>query len=92
MYMKICILFFYVLGPLFVLRCSLQGMGRKIMPLFSSGMEMVVKIISANLIVPVFAYKGVAFTEPISWVFMTIMLVVAYIIVRPRGEDMEISV
>ncbi len=92
MYMKICILFFYVLGPLFVLRCSLQGMGRKIMPLFSSGMEMVVKIISANLIVPVFAYKGVAFTEPISWVFMTIMLTVAYIIVRPGGEDMEISV
>lgn len=92
MYMKISILFFYVLGPLLILRCSLQGMGRKIMPLFSSGMEMLVKIISANLIVPVFAYKGVAFTEPISWVFMTVILTVAYIIARPRGEDIEISV
>lgn len=87
MYTKISILFFYVLGPLLILRCSLQGMGHKIMPLFSSGMEMIVKIVSANLIVPVFAYKGVAFTEPISWVLMTIMLTVSYMIARPKGDD-----
>lgn len=86
MYMKISIVFFYVLGPLLILRCSLQGMGHKVMPLFSSGMEMVVKIVSANLIVPVFAYKGVAFTEPISWVLMTIMLTVSYMIARPKGD------
>ncbi|MDE5873422.1 MAG: MATE family efflux transporter [Lachnospiraceae bacterium] len=86
MYMKISILFFYVLGPLLIFRCSLQGMGHKIMPLFSSGMEMIVKIVSANLIVPVFAYKGVAFTEPISWVLMTIMLTVSYMIARPKGD------
>ncbi|MCM1172820.1 MAG: MATE family efflux transporter [Clostridium sp.] len=87
MYMKISIVFFYVLGPLLILRCSLQGMGHKIMPLFSSGMEMVIKIVSANLIVPVLAYKGVAFTEPISWVLMTIMLTVSYMIARPKGDD-----
>ncbi|MBD5095392.1 MAG: MATE family efflux transporter [Lachnospiraceae bacterium] len=86
MYMKISIVFFYVLGPLLILRCALQGMGHKIMPLFSSGMEMVVKIVSANLIVPVFAYKGVAFTEPISWILMTIMLTVSYMIARPKGD------
>lgn len=87
MYMKISIVFFYVLGPLLILRCSLQGMGHKVMPLFSSGMEMVVKIVSANLIVPVLAYKGVAFTEPISWVLMTIMLTVSYMIARPKGDE-----
>lgn len=86
MYMKISIIFFYVLGPLLILRCSLQGMGHKVMPLFSSGMEMVVKIVSAGLIVPVFAYKGVAFTEPISWVLMTIMLTVSYMIARPKDD------
>lgn len=86
MYLKISIVFFYVLGPLLIFRCSLQGMGHKIMPLFSSGMEMIVKIVSANLIVPVFAYKGVAFTEPISWVLMTIMLTVSYMIARPKGD------
>lgn len=84
MYAKISILFFYVLGPLFVFRCSLQGMGRKIVPLISSIMEMVVKILSAFFLVPAFAYKGVAFTEPISWVLMTIILATAYMTGRPE--------
>lgn len=78
MYSRISILFFYVLGPLFVLRCSLQGMGRKLVPVCSSVLEMVVKILSAQFLVPVYAYKGVAFTEPISWVAMTILLGIAY--------------
>ena len=68
MYMKISILFFYVLGPLFVMRCSLQGMGQKVMPVVSSITEMLIKIMSVIFLVPRFAYKGVAFTEPISWV------------------------
>lgn len=84
MYSKIGIMFFYVLGPLFILRCTLQGMGRKIIPVLSSVLEMVVKVISANLLVPVYAYKGVAFTEPISWVVMTMLLTVAYLTGKPE--------
>jgi len=78
MYAKISIPFFYVLGPLFIYRCSLQGMGRRIVPLISSVTEMVVKILSAMFLVPAFQYVGVAFTEPVSWVLMTIILAVAY--------------
>ena len=81
MYSRISIVFFYVLGPLFVLRCSLQGMGRKIIPVCSSVLEMIIKILSAHFLVPVFAYRGVAFTEPISWVAMTILLSVSYVII-----------
>lgn len=86
MYTRISISFFYVLGPLFVLRCSLQGMGRKIVPVCSSILEMIVKILSASFLVPVFAYKGVAFTEPISWVLMLILLASAYLFVRPKEK------
>lgn len=97
MYAKISILFFYVLGPLFVFRCSLQGMGRKIVPLISSIMEMVVKILSAFFLVPAFAYKGVAFTEPISWILMTLILAIAYMTGKPEkyvknGEEGKISI
>ncbi len=84
MYARISILFFYVLGPLFVFRCTLQGMGRKIVPLISSITEMLVKILSALILVPAFAYKGVAFTEPISWVLMTIILATAYYTSKPE--------
>lgn len=43
MYIRISVCCFYVLGPLFVLRCAMQGMGRKIVPVLSSTMEMVGK-------------------------------------------------
>ena len=39
MYIRISVCCFYVLGPLFVLRCAMQGMGRKIVPVLSSTME-----------------------------------------------------
>lgn len=78
MYMHISIWFFYILGPLFVLRCTLQGMGRKIIPVCSSIVEMLIKILSAMFLVPAFQYVGVAFTEPISWIVMIIPLIIAY--------------
>lgn len=84
MYLRIGVLFFYVLGPLFVLRCSLQGMGRKVVPVIASVLEMVVKVLSASLLVPAFGYVGVAFTEPISWIIMTIWLTIAYLAKTPE--------
>lgn len=83
MYIHISSLFYYVLGPLFILRCSLQGMGRKIIPLCSSIMEMVTKVLSAMLLVPALGYFGVALTEPVSWIIMTILLAAAYLAKSP---------
>ena len=79
MYVKTGVCFFPVLGPLFILRCTLQGKGQKVVPLASSVMELVVKILSVLLLVPWLGYFGVALTEPISWVIMTTMLTVGYI-------------
>ncbi len=84
MYIRVGVVFFYVLGPLFILRCSLQGMGRKIIPVCSSILEMLVKVLSANFLVPAFAYFGVALTEPISWIVMTTLLAIAYLAKPPE--------
>ena len=84
MYVKVGIWFFYVLGPLFIYRCTLQGMGRKVIPVVSSVLEMVVKVLSANLLVPALGYFGVALTEPISWIVMTILLGTAYLVKSPE--------
>ena len=84
MYIRVGIVFFYVLGPLFILRCSLQGMGRKVIPVCSSVLEMVVKVLSANFLVPSLAYFGVALTEPISWIVMTTLLAAAYLAKPPE--------
>lgn len=84
MYIKVGVLFFFVLGPLFILRCSLQGMGRKIIPVLSSVLEMAVKVVSAMFLVPKLKYFGVALTEPISWCVMTALLAVAYLAKPPE--------
>ena len=84
MYIEVGVVFFYVLGPLFVLRCSLQGMGRKIIPVSSSILEMVLKFASVLFLVPRLGYFGVALTEPISWIAMTIMLAAAYLAKPPE--------
>ena len=71
--------FYFVLGPLFVLRCSLQGLEHKVIPVASSILELVLKIVSTIWIVPVLGYTGVIYTEPIIWTFMTLMLIGGYV-------------
>ena len=79
MYCRVMTLFFPVLGPLFILRCTLQGVGRKMVPLVSSGMELTIKVLSAMWLVPWLGYFGVALTEPISWTVMTLTLFIGYL-------------
>lgn len=82
-YLKFGVWFFYALGPLFILRCSLQGMGHKTIPICSSILEMLVKIVSAAILVPHLQYFGVVLTEPISWVLMTTLLAIGYVLNAP---------
>lgn len=89
MYIQVGVVFFYVLGPLFVLRCSLQGMGRKLIPVCSSILEMILKILSVQILVPRLQYFGVALTEPISWIAMTILLAGAYLHHPPKAIEEE---
>ena len=89
MYCKIGAWFFPALGPLFVLRCSLQGMGHKAVPLFSSILELCVKIASVAFMVPILGYLGVALTEPISWVLMTILLSIGYIFAMKKMQPVK---
>ncbi|MDO4484136.1 MAG: MATE family efflux transporter [Clostridia bacterium] len=73
-YIKIAVVCFYALGPLFIFRCTLQGMGAKIIPLVTSVLEMTVKVLSVMFLVPWLGYLGVCLTEPISWIAMTTVL------------------
>ena len=84
MYLRIGVVLFYVLGPLFILRCTLQGLGHRIMPLVSSGLELATKIGFARIFVPMLGYFGVAITEPVSWVIMIIPLIISYALARKK--------
>jgi len=84
LYCTIGVSFYFVLGPLFIFRCTLQGLGHKIAPLYSSILELLVKILSVMFLVPWLKYLGVALTEPISWIGMTILLTILYFYYIPK--------
>lgn len=70
--------FAIVLGELLNLRMALQGMGRKVITLVSSVIELVGKILFAKLIIPFARYSGVIWCEPAVWTAMCIQLIFAF--------------
>ena len=75
-YLKFDTLFYYVTCVISVLRNVMQGMGDRITPLISSGLEMVGKVVIAATLVPWLDYTGVIIAEPIVWFIMVIPLIV----------------
>ena len=71
--------FYAVLGVLLSTRYALQSLGNKVLPLFSSVIELVGKIIFVLLLIPKFAYNAVILCEPIIWCFMAVYLVTVYL-------------
>ncbi len=77
-YLRIVGPFYAVLGVLMQTRFALQGVGSKIMPLFSSIIEFIGKILFVILLIPRFQYNAVVWCEPIIWCFMTVYLLYAF--------------
>ena len=78
LYLKISSAFYPVLSVLVTLRNALQGLGQKMMPLVSSIIEMLGKILFVIFIIPSAGYLGVIFVEPILWVVMAAQLYYAF--------------
>lgn len=70
--------FYPILGVLLVTRNSLQGLGSKILPLFSSIIELLGKILFTLIIIPRLGTWGVILCEPLIWCAMAIQLIFVY--------------
>lgn len=70
--------FHFILGVLLILRNALQGLGMKIIPLVSSIIEFVGKIIFATLFISFLGYFGVIICEPVIWCMMCIQLLYSF--------------
>ncbi|MCI7500272.1 MAG: MATE family efflux transporter [Oscillospiraceae bacterium] len=77
-YMRVNTPFYFILAVLIIMRSSLQGLGRKSIPVASSIIEMIGKAVVAFAAAPVLGYFGVMISEPIVWFFMTVLLVWGY--------------
>ncbi|MBE6051043.1 MAG: MATE family efflux transporter [Clostridium sp.] len=70
--------FYGVLGILLNMRNSLQGLGKKVIPLISSIIEFLGKVVFVILFIPSLDYFGVIICEPVVWCLMCIQLVFAF--------------
>ncbi|MDO5521405.1 MAG: MATE family efflux transporter [bacterium] len=77
-YLRINSPFYMVLGMLFNFRYSLQGIGRKFVPLISSIIELIGKIVFVAIFIPSLHYMGVILCEPIIWCFMCTQLAYSF--------------
>lgn len=85
----------YVLGILFVLRNTLQGIGLSFVPMTAGASELVMRGIIAVSVVGFIGFVGVCLAEPLAWVGGTIPLVIRYIMLlrelkrREKAEKLE---
>lgn len=70
--------FYAVLGVLMQTRFALQGLGSKLIPLISSVIELIGKILFVTIFIPRFQYNAVVWCEPLIWVAMTAQLLYAF--------------
>lgn len=75
-YLKVDMSFIVICGVIVILRNSMQGFVDRIIPVFSSCIELAGKIIFAFVFAPMFAYWGIIWAEPMVWIAMVIPLIV----------------
>ena len=73
-YLRFNVLFFYPLAVLLGVRSSLQGLGKSIVPIIASVIELLWKVCTVIFMIPHFEYFGVILSEPIIWTVCGIMV------------------
>ena len=79
LYQRFDTCFYLIVPTITVLRNSLQGMGDHITPIFSSGLELVGKVLIAMLLTPVIGYWGIIISEPVVWMVMVVPLIISMV-------------
>ncbi|MDD5934887.1 MAG: MATE family efflux transporter, partial [Clostridiales bacterium] len=79
-YLRVNLPYYLALIVLSVLRSVLQGIGLKLIPLVSSSIELIGKLLVVLILVQKMGYYGVIISEPIIWIVCSIVVTVAYVI------------
>lgn len=91
LYLRWNVPFYFALAPLLGLRSSLQGLGKSLVPIIASIIELTWKIVTVLVMIPVFGgkggapggtaaqvggYFGVILSEPIIWTVCSVMMII----------------
>ncbi len=78
LYLRVVAPCYFILGVLNSTRTALQAIGQKILPVFSSVIELVGKILFTVIFIPKLGYMAVIVCEPVIWCFMIAQLLAAF--------------
>lgn len=89
MHLTIISLFYPIFGILIILRNSLQGVGRVMIPMFSSFFELTARALSALFLSKIIGFAGVCAANPSAWVLSLVVVSIACRFVRLQQIDKE---
>ena len=78
--MRLNAIFYPVLGVLFILRNSLQGMGYSLMPMMAGVSELAARSLVCFGFVPTFGYMAAGMASPVAWIFADVLLITVYFV------------
>lgn len=78
LYLRVDTLFYFVTALITIIRNTMQGIGDRTTPIWSSLIELVGKVLIALLLAPKIKYMGIILAEPIVWILMVIPLLIKY--------------
>ena len=70
-----------IIGLIFVFRNTLQGMGKPIIPLTASCVELAARSFFAIYLAKIIGYKGVFYAGPIAWIGAAFVVVIGYYVI-----------
>ena len=76
LYLRVDTVFYYVPAMVTIIRTTMQGIGESKVPILSSLIELVGKVLVVLLLAPKLHYMGIVLAEPIVWILMVIPLIV----------------
>lgn len=77
-YLRFVVPFMAILGLLNATRSALQAIGQKMLPILSSVIELIGKIVFVMIFIPKFGYLAVIVCEPVMWALMDVELLLAF--------------
>lgn len=81
-FLRLNAIFYVLLGLLFVMRNSLQGLGFSILPMFAGVVELIGRTVVALGFVDAFGFYAVCLASAAAWILADILLVAIYVVKR----------
>ena len=87
-YLVISTPFYLFLGLIFIFRNTIQGMGKPLIPLISSSLELIVRGFSAIILAKTLGYIGIFYAGPVAWFVAGTYVTIAYVyIIRQTSKN-----